>query len=249
MGGKVGRNDPCPCGSGKKYKKCCGPKESHEPLILPPVLTGTSYDDYFHIIPAIATYGEKVLRFEKDGKELKKAVSRFEKRFRPGEKGGITDSFFMSWMQFDLRFGESRETIAERFLNDPLTSGLMEHGRSVVRELALSYFSFCEIIEPGPGAVSVKELVTGKRFAVTDIPEIYEIDPEPGEVFFSRLVGPPDAAIFFTTPYVFGPEARTQLERVLRLQEEDFRLSPAAFRFPPRAGIRRVAERACPFLG
>jgi hypothetical protein len=23
-GVKVGRNDPCPCGSGKKYKKCCG---------------------------------------------------------------------------------------------------------------------------------------------------------------------------------------------------------------------------------
>jgi len=21
---KVGRNDPCPCGSGKKYKRCCG---------------------------------------------------------------------------------------------------------------------------------------------------------------------------------------------------------------------------------
>jgi preprotein translocase subunit SecA len=24
MGPKVGRNDPCPCGSGKKYKQCCG---------------------------------------------------------------------------------------------------------------------------------------------------------------------------------------------------------------------------------
>jgi len=23
-GRKIGRNDPCPCGSGKKYKKCCG---------------------------------------------------------------------------------------------------------------------------------------------------------------------------------------------------------------------------------
>lgn len=22
--GKIGRNDPCPCGSGKKYKRCCG---------------------------------------------------------------------------------------------------------------------------------------------------------------------------------------------------------------------------------
>lgn len=26
---KVGRNDPCPCGSGKKYKKCCGLKENN----------------------------------------------------------------------------------------------------------------------------------------------------------------------------------------------------------------------------
>ncbi len=27
---KVGRNDPCPCGSGKKYKKCClGKNQSH----------------------------------------------------------------------------------------------------------------------------------------------------------------------------------------------------------------------------
>jgi preprotein translocase subunit SecA len=24
---KPGRNDPCPCGSGKKYKKCCGINE------------------------------------------------------------------------------------------------------------------------------------------------------------------------------------------------------------------------------
>lgn len=23
---KVGRNDPCPCGSGGKFKKCCGAK-------------------------------------------------------------------------------------------------------------------------------------------------------------------------------------------------------------------------------
>jgi hypothetical protein len=23
-GPKIGRNDPCPCGSGKKFKKCCG---------------------------------------------------------------------------------------------------------------------------------------------------------------------------------------------------------------------------------
>jgi preprotein translocase subunit SecA len=26
---KIGRNDPCPCGSGKKYKKCCGAEEKN----------------------------------------------------------------------------------------------------------------------------------------------------------------------------------------------------------------------------
>ena len=25
---KIGRNDPCPCGSGKKYKKCCMNKDN-----------------------------------------------------------------------------------------------------------------------------------------------------------------------------------------------------------------------------
>jgi hypothetical protein len=25
---KTGRNDPCPCGSGQKYKKCCAGKEA-----------------------------------------------------------------------------------------------------------------------------------------------------------------------------------------------------------------------------
>lgn len=28
MGKKIGRNDPCPCGSGKKYKQCCFLKQN-----------------------------------------------------------------------------------------------------------------------------------------------------------------------------------------------------------------------------
>ncbi|NGX37909.1 MAG: hypothetical protein K1000chlam2_01077 [Chlamydiae bacterium] len=35
---KVSRNDPCPCGSGKKYKKCCenrlGPKRKFQASVL-----------------------------------------------------------------------------------------------------------------------------------------------------------------------------------------------------------------------
>jgi len=28
--GSIGRNEPCPCGSGKKYKKCCINKEEND---------------------------------------------------------------------------------------------------------------------------------------------------------------------------------------------------------------------------
>ena len=31
---KIGRNDPCPCGSGKKHKRCCGDAPSITPLRL-----------------------------------------------------------------------------------------------------------------------------------------------------------------------------------------------------------------------
>jgi SEC-C motif len=32
-GGKLGRNDPCRCGSGKKYKRCCLEREQAERLL------------------------------------------------------------------------------------------------------------------------------------------------------------------------------------------------------------------------
>jgi Flp pilus assembly protein TadD len=33
---EVGRNDPCPCGSGKKYKRCCGGKQEQVVLAARP---------------------------------------------------------------------------------------------------------------------------------------------------------------------------------------------------------------------
>ncbi len=47
---KIGRNDPCPCGSGKKYKKCCLNKEktttSNEQVPLVNELYGNSLFSY-----------------------------------------------------------------------------------------------------------------------------------------------------------------------------------------------------------
>jgi uncharacterized protein YecA (UPF0149 family) len=33
---RVGRNEPCPCGSGKKYKRCCIEGKVRPEFVLPP---------------------------------------------------------------------------------------------------------------------------------------------------------------------------------------------------------------------
>jgi tetratricopeptide (TPR) repeat protein len=45
---KAGRNQPCPCGSGKKYKRCCLPKDeaaASETLSQPDTLCDFEWDD------------------------------------------------------------------------------------------------------------------------------------------------------------------------------------------------------------
>jgi len=40
MVNRTKRNDPCPCGSGKKYKKCCLPKDRIKSLPIDPYASG-----------------------------------------------------------------------------------------------------------------------------------------------------------------------------------------------------------------
>src|SRR5207237_7070180 len=41
---KVGRNDPCPCGSGAKFKRCCGVRPAADP---PPPVGDTAAERHF----------------------------------------------------------------------------------------------------------------------------------------------------------------------------------------------------------
>ncbi len=248
MGKKIGRNDPCPCGSGKKYKNCCGFDQGQggfvqkpESWFPPSEQTGTLWDCYAEVIPIIAMYGDKIMRFEEVGKELKKAVSEFEDHFRPGEEGGIMDSIYVSWMYFDHRFGKSHKTVAERFLSDPMSAHLVEPGLTWIRHLSESCLTFHEILSyrSSSDVTSIKELGTGDTFTVLHVNELLEITPAPGEVWFARRVGTPDQSIFYTTPYIFEPETRAQFKRAVKIQEKDFKRSPQAKNFPPN---RHFAE-------
>ena len=54
---KLSRNDPCHCGSGKKYKKCCMPADNAEPEWQSAVLGNTKENDDFILIDTVIDYG------------------------------------------------------------------------------------------------------------------------------------------------------------------------------------------------
>jgi hypothetical protein len=234
MAAKSGRNDPCPCASGKKYKKCCGREDLLDSLMLrDDQLTATPADDYFRLLPLLALHGQKVVQFDEDGPEFKKAMKSFEKRYRPGQQGGLMDSFYISWLYFDLRFGESRRTIAERVLDDPLMAKLSEPGPAHIRHMAESYVSFYEVLESGPEVIILDELGTGRHYRVVLFNELFgPPGPALGDIWLTRLIGPAEGALSYTTPYVFDPETRGQFERVVRRQTKDFLRSPISLGVP-----------------
>jgi hypothetical protein len=59
---KIGRNSPCPCGSGKKYKRCCEQREAEMRKAKPPSnrtrFEPGSYGDTGGFLPSLLCYKE-----------------------------------------------------------------------------------------------------------------------------------------------------------------------------------------------
>lgn len=92
---KIGRNSPCPCGSGKKYKKCCLDKRPREQIVMvassEPLrgvhydkekmeFTGITLDD--RLIKPVVTYSQTHYKND-SGKE--KVIARIQDKVIPNE--------------------------------------------------------------------------------------------------------------------------------------------------------------------
>jgi hypothetical protein len=216
---KVGRNDPCPCGSGKKYKKCCALKEDLPDFSLPEdVQTGTRLDAYMELMQAVMMYYHGLIEFDNDRRELKRAVKDFEKDFQPGTEQGICDSLFVSWHLFDLRFGKSGKTVCERFLDESTMKKLGEPAISLIRHMSDSYATFYEVTDISNERYRFLELGTGVTWDVNRINDPNVQDVIKGEIWYTRFVGPVDDAFEFSTPYVFAPDAKEEFSKAVDLQ-------------------------------
>jgi len=81
---KIGRNDPCPCGSGKKFKKCCLPLEEGTPSTAPPapptrwrLPAGIVFDDDIDVLSNSAVDLIKEGRFDEAERACKQLLDEY----------------------------------------------------------------------------------------------------------------------------------------------------------------------------
>lgn len=215
---KPGRNDPCPCGSGKKYKQCCLKTEQAQP------------DDEFHegdflwrrIRRAIEGSPEKLLNFS--GSHFgQAALLEAWDEFLPPWDDGHDEPFdpgtphmpiFMPWFFYDWlpdpddtsvkHDALDGRTLGQAYLNkkgkhlDPLYARYCE-------QCCVAPFSFYDVlsVRPGDGFV-LRDIFTGEEVDV--IEHAGSNHTQVGEIMFAKLVKIDQVAMMeASAPVMFPP--------------------------------------------
>ncbi len=184
---KLGRNDPCPCGSGKKYKNCCGLMSDITP----------SFDDPFahYNQLAISTKLKLDRFFSADLKRHRQAVkSRFtrfsvSKSIRPEH-----ESIFSDWLWFDL---EDDENVSMAGIYLAENQDYMELPlREYLKALDDSYLSVYRITGSEGVLLDVTDIFldTSHQVIIKEPLTLKEEDPQ--MLLLARMVSLPQATLF-----------------------------------------------------
>jgi hypothetical protein len=160
---KVGRNAPCPCGSGKKYKKCClgkdeaASKGSDEPALAVPEGKGAP----------LHKLDERLVN-----EMMPFAVRRFDEAFRRARcdfrDEGDAVQLFIPW--FVYHFLIQGKPVVQWFLEER-GSSLSDASRAWLEAQQATWLSVWEVtaVEPERGRLSLKDLLSDEERIVEEV--------------------------------------------------------------------------------
>jgi hypothetical protein len=221
----VGRNDPCPCGSGRKFKKCCLSKSGAVPQSYSSAARSSALAKLMSFAArsrfkdlhraALALFWGDWLAEEPD-ERLKEVMA--------SEPVDIANN---SWFAFDFDCGGGR-TILDMFLDSErkqLNSGELIYLESVRR----SHLRLYEILEVKPDqGFQVRDLWDDRSFYVRERAGTRQIVPWDLVVARLGLAGDRET-VFEAVPYLFRAADKVDLLKGLRKAHQVF-----AHEFPER---------------
>jgi hypothetical protein len=164
---KVGRNDPCPCGSGKKYKKCCLPKTERASEGRRP----EKPDD--RLRRRLMAYVETSLPRAEAHRAMREFFGgRFDldsRRFALDSRGlEVEWPAFLEWLIHDFRLSTGQPPIA-RFLAERGES-LPADERGILEEWQEAAVGLHEVVELEPGrSLTLRDVLTGETCTVREV--------------------------------------------------------------------------------
>lgn len=183
---KIGRNDPCPCGSGKKYKHCCGPLAGVTDISVDPFIR------YSEIMTALK------LKLEQSNKhDIRKHRRNLQTRFLRFAADKLLprehDTIFSDWLWFDVK-GDSGLSIGEAYLleNGPY---LDQASRNCLEALNRSRLGLYEAVGSSGMHLWLKDLATGRQSRVL-LKESLEFDNSDIILLMGRMAQLPEDNIF-----------------------------------------------------
>jgi hypothetical protein len=204
MSGKTGRNDPCPCGSGKKYKKCCltSISSTHTAEVIDfewhklRQLEGRVFDQ--HLIPyATQELPEDVIKFailDCLPDDLPNALN----------KELLFNNFFLPWFLFNWLsykdFGldhnqfDSELTLAQNYIRAH-GDKLNKQEKHFIEAMNQSYYSFYSVLQVELNrSLLIKDILLGLTHTIKERQGTHQL--KRGDVIFSRILTIDNQSIF-----------------------------------------------------
>jgi hypothetical protein len=206
----IGRNDPCPCGSGRKYKQCC----------LAASASAAGAYTKAESQSAWAALGAFTSRAEFAGDRAAAEVSFFTPLVQraPEEQrpGLIAESqlFFEGWFLCDFLFQGGR-TAADLFLERE-GARLRSGERRYLEQARLAHLRLYEVVGVTPGErLDLLDLWTGQRIQVEERRASQQLAQ--WDVLAARiLLGTEDRPVIDGSAYLYPVDARQGIMKELR---------------------------------
>lgn len=213
----VGRNEPCPCGSGKKYKKCC------ERVVTLSVVEKAREDRESQLKHELLNELNQWFYRRMSAEMQLEWIERFKKLLQLEPKRPISydmSAFFRFWLLFDASCLNGKRPVeiwSSTLRKDP-------YKERVAKNFCASRVSFYELVDRTGEKLIYRKLVDGKRIIVKH-PEKHVLEP----LIFARFVRIGNHYEMFGPYTSFLHEMRgeilVQLEKYNHLEEENNRFT------------------------
>jgi hypothetical protein len=185
---KIGRNDPCPCGSGKKYKNCC--------IVLEDEINTDDnlFTRYSQLIASV-----KIKLDQHYGTEIKKIRKNIQKQFSffstPDHFTADHETLMSDWLWFDMTDSDG-ETLGFDYLKNH--GGYMEGPLlNCLQALTVSHLSVYEPLGMDDNMLVVKDIFTGFQTRVLLKEPLEDVDfAKDNLLMLGRLVFLPLGIVF-----------------------------------------------------